>query len=404
MCVPVPFYHCFGMVIGNLACTSHGACVVVPGEAFDAGDTLATVEAERCTSLYGVPTMVIAQLNPSQLLQHRRLVAANRRDGRFALPGRVMKQVGNGCTSRRSPSVNGMTETSPCRPRLKGTTPSDKRVSSVGRVHPHVEIKIVSPDTDQTIPRGTSGSSAHGDTGVMLEYWNDPTSTAAAIDGNRWMHTGDLATMNAGRLCHDRWSDQRHESSWVATTSTRERSRNSCTRTRIEDAQVIGVPSATYGEEVMVWIKPKAGAHLTGETLATFCRARSRLNKIPRYWKVVDAFPMTVTGKVQKFRMRVAGHGRVRSHRRRGGYLTTCGRCWGQRVPEVGGTASPSGDSRRGSRLGPLECVLVGTGSPISARRRFGGGSLLGPSVGEHIGEAVVPLVTRVLARSLRQP
>ena len=304
VCVPVPFYHCFGMVIGNLACTSHGACVVVPGEAFDAGDTLATVEAERCTSLYGVPTMFIAQLNHPSFSSTD---VSSLRTGVMAgspCPGEVMKQVRERMHLTEITICYGMTETSPVSTQTRVDDPVDKRVSSVGRVHPHVEIKIVSPDTDQTIPRGTSGELCTRGYSVMLEYWNDPTSTAAAIDGNRWMHTGDLATMDAdgyvtivGRIKDMiiRGADNIYP---------REVEEFLHTHPDIEDAQVIGVPSATYGEEVMVWIKPKAGAHLTGETLATFCRGQIASNKIPRYWKFVDAFPMTVTGKVQKFRMR----------------------------------------------------------------------------------------------------
>ena len=304
VCVPVPFYHCFGMVIGNLACTSHGACVVVPGEAFDAGDTLATVEAERCTSLYGVPTMFIAQLNHPSFSSTD---VSSLRTGVMAgspCPVEVMKQVRERMHLTEITICYGMTETSPVSTQTRVDDPVDKRVSSVGRVHPHVEIKIVSPDTDQTMPRSASGELCTRGYSVMLEYWNDPTSTAAAIDGNRWMHTGDLATMDAdgyvtivGRIKDMiiRGGDNIYP---------REVEEFLYTHPDIEDAQVIGVPSAMYGEEVMVWIKPKAGAHLTGETLATFCRGQIATNKIPRYWKFVDAFPMTVTGKVQKFRMR----------------------------------------------------------------------------------------------------
>ena len=246
VCVPVPFYHCFGMVIGNLACTSHGACVVVPGEAFDAGDTLATVEAERCTSLYGVPTMFIAQLNHPSFSSTD---VSSLRTGVMAgspCPVEVMKQVRERMHLTEITICYGMTETSPVSTQTRVDDPVDKRVSSVGRVHPHVEIKIVFPDTDQTMPRGTSGELCTRGYSVMLEYWNDPTSTAAAIDGNRWMHTGDLATMDAdgyvtivGRIKDMiiRGGDNIYP---------REVEEFLHTHPDIEDAQVIGVPSATY--------------------------------------------------------------------------------------------------------------------------------------------------------------
>ena len=304
VCVPVPFYHCFGMVIGNLACTSHGACVVVPGEAFDAGDTLAAIEAERCTSLYGVPTMFIAQLNHPEFSS---IDCSSLRTGVMAgspCPVDVMKQVRERMHIRDITICYGMTETSPVSTQTRVDDPIDKRVSSVGRVHPHVEIKIVSPDIGQTVPRGTSGELCTRGYSVMLEYWNNPTSTAETIDGNRWMHTGDLATMDADGYVNivGRIKDMIIRGG--DNIYPREVEEFLHTHPDIEDAQVIGVPSAKYGEEIMAWIRPKEGARLTGEALAAFCLGQIATNKIPRYWKFVDAFPMTVTGKVKKFRMR----------------------------------------------------------------------------------------------------
>ena len=304
VCVPVPFYHCFGMVIGNLACTSHGACVVVPGEAFDAGDTLAAIEAERCTSLYGVPTMFIAQLNHPDFSS---IDVSSLRTGVMAgspCQVDVMKQVRERMHIKEITICYGMTETSPVSTQTRVDDPIDNRVSSVGRVHPHVEIKIVSPDSGQTVPRRTSGELCTRGYSVMLEYWNNPTSTADAIDVERWMHTGDLATMDANGYINivGRIKDMIIRGG--DNIYPREVEEFLHTHPDIEDVHVIGVPSVKYGEEVMAWVRLKEGARLTGEALAAFCLGQISTNKIPRYWKFVDAFPMTVTGKVQKFRMR----------------------------------------------------------------------------------------------------
>ena len=302
--MPVPFYHCFGMVIGNLACTSHGACIVVPSEGFDAGALLAAIREERCTSAYGVPTMFIAALG------HPDFSAtdfSSLRTGVMAgspCPVEVMKQVRGRMHMPEITICYGMTETSPVSTQTRVDDPVDKRVGSVGRIHPHVEIKIVDPDNGRTVPRGTAGELCTRGYCVMLGYWNDRESTSAAIDAARWMHTGDLATMSddgyvkiVGRI-----KDMIIRGG--ENIYPREVEEFLYTHPDVEDAQVIGVPSERYGEEVMAWVKPKAGAALSAEQLEAFCRGAIATYKIPRHWKLVDAFPLTVTGKVQKFRMR----------------------------------------------------------------------------------------------------
>ena len=304
VCIPVPFYHCFGMVMGNLACASHGACVVVPGEAFDAGLTLETVGAERCTSLYGVPTMFIAQLNHPDF---ERTDVSSLRTGIMAgapCPAEVMKQVHDRMNIREITICYGMTETSPVSTQTRRGDSFDRRVSTVGRVHPHVEIQVVNPETGRVVERGRSGELCTRGYSVMLGYWNNREATAAAIDAERWMHTRDLAVMDddgylriVGRL-----TDMIIRGG--ENIYPREIEEFLYTHPEIEDAHVIGVPSQLYGEEVMAWVKLKAGAALDDAALTAFCRGRIATTKIPRFWKRVDSFPMTVTGKVQKFRMR----------------------------------------------------------------------------------------------------
>ena len=302
--VPVPFYHCFGMVIGNLACTTHGACIVVPSEGFDAGRTLAAIETERCTSIYGVPTMFIAQLN------HEAFDGtdfSSLRTGVMAgspCPVEVMKQVRERMNVREITICYGMTETSPVSTQTRVDAPLDKRVGSVGQIHPHVEIKIVDPVTGLVVPRGARGELCTRGYVVMLGYWNDEAATGAAIDAARWMHTGDLATMDADGYVNIVGRIKDVIIRGGENVYPREIEEFLYTHPDVEDAQVIGVPSARYGEEVMAWVKPKAGAAPTEDDLRTFCKGTIATYKIPRYWKLVDSFPMTVTGKVQKFRMR----------------------------------------------------------------------------------------------------
>ena len=302
--VPVPFYHCFGMVIGNLACTTHGACIVVPSEGFDPAATLAAVEKERCTSIYGVPTMFIAQLNHPDFA---RTDFSSLRTGVMAgspCPVEVMKQVREQMNVREITICYGMTETSPVSTQTRVDDSVEKRVSSVGRIHPHVEIKVIDPETGQVVPRETSGELCTRGYCVMLGYWNDPAATAAAIDEAHWMHTGDLATMDADGYVKivGRIKDMIIRGG--ENISPREVEEFLYTHPDVEDAQVIGVPSVKYGEEVMAWVKPRSGTTVTGDQLRAFCHGEIATYKIPRYWKFVDAFPLTVTGKVQKYRMR----------------------------------------------------------------------------------------------------
>ena len=304
VCIPLPFYHCFGMVMGNLACASHGACVVVPGEAFDAGDTLAAIDTERCTSVYGVPTMFIAQLNHPDFNQTDVSSLRTGIMGGSPCPVEVMKQVRDRMNIREMTICYGMTETSPVSTQTRRDDSLQKRVSTVGRVHPHVEIQIVNPETNQIVPRGKPGELCTRGYSVMLGYWNDVNATTEAIDSNGWMHTRDLASMDdddyvriVGRL-----TDMIIRGG--ENIYPREVEEFLYTHPNIEDAQVIGVPSKMYGEEVMAWLKLKTGTDATDEELSQYCRGQIATTKIPRYWKRVETFPMTVTGKIQKFRMR----------------------------------------------------------------------------------------------------
>ncbi|HEY7113228.1 MAG TPA: AMP-binding protein [Thermoanaerobaculia bacterium] len=304
VCIPVPFYHCFGMVLGHLACTTHGACMVIPGEAFDALAVLETVAAERCTALYGVPTMFIAELDHPRFAEFD---LASLRTGIMAgapCPVEVMKKVQERMHMSEVTIGCGMTETSPLSTQTAVDDPVDKRVETVGRVLPHVEVKVVDAATGAVVPRGVPGEQCTRGYGVMLGYWNNPEATAKAIDAAGWMHSGDLATMDdegyvriVGRL-----KDMIIRGG--ENVYPREIEEFLYAVPGVSDAQVIGVPDEKYGEEVMAWIRPKDGVVLTEEALLAACRGKIATFKIPRYWKFVDAFPMTVTGKIQKFRMR----------------------------------------------------------------------------------------------------
>jgi fatty-acyl-CoA synthase len=304
VCVPVPFYHCFGMVLGNLCCTSHGACIVVPGEGFDALEVLEAVSVERCTSLYGVPTMFIAELDHPRFPEFD---LSSLRTGVMAgspCPIEVMKKVR---TEMHMPEVTiayGMTETSPVSAQTALDDSLEKQVGTVGRALPHVEIKIVDPETGAVVPRGTAGEQCTRGYCVMLGYWNNDEGTRAAIDEARWMHTGDLATMDEDGYVNivGRLKDMIIRGG--ENVYPREVEEFLYTIDGVSDVQVIGVPSERYGEEVMAWVRLREGANLAEEELIAACRGRIATFKIPRYWKFVDSFPMTVTGKIQKFRMR----------------------------------------------------------------------------------------------------
>jgi fatty-acyl-CoA synthase len=304
LCIPVPFYHCFGMVLGNLACTTHGACMVVPGESFDPLAVLETVAQERCTALHGVPTMFIGELDHPRFEEFD---LSTLRTGIMAgapCPVEVMKRVRTKMHLSEMTIACGMTETSPLSTQTAVDDPIEKGVETVGRLHPHVEVKIVDPSTGAVVPRGVAGEQCTRGYGVMLGYWNDPEATGRAIDASGWMHSGDLATMDeegyvriVGRL-----KDMIIRGG--ENIYPREIEEFLYTVPGVSDAQVIGVPSEKYGEEVMAWVRPREGAALSEEELVAACRGRIATFKIPRYWKLVDAFPMTVTGKIQKYRMR----------------------------------------------------------------------------------------------------
>jgi len=304
VCIPVPFYHCFGMVLGNLACTTHGACMVVPGESYEPLAVMETVQAERCTALYGVPTMFIGELDHAEF---GRFDFSSLRTGIMAgspCPVEVMKKVQSQMHMPEVTICYGMTETAPVSTQSATDDPLDKRVSTVGRIHPHVEIKIVDAANGQVVQRGETGELCTRGYSVMLGYWNNPEATEEAIDTGRWMHTGDLATMDDEGYVNivGRIKDMIIRGG--ENVYPREVEEFLYTHPDISDVQVIGVPSARYGEEVMAWIKPREGAVLSDDELTAFCRGKIATFKIPRYWKFVDGFPMTVTGKIQKFKMR----------------------------------------------------------------------------------------------------
>src|SRR5262245_37520325 len=297
VCVPVPFYHCFGMVLGNLGCTTHGACIVVPSEAFDPEAVLETVQAERVTSLYGVPTMFIAELNHPRFSEFD---LCSLRTGIMAgapCPVEVMRKVIDQMHMEDVTIGCGMTETSPISTQTLLDDPLDKRVETIGKAHPHVEIKIVDPATGAVVPQGVAGEQCTRGYNVMLGYWNNKEATDKAIDEAGWMHTGDLATMDdegyvriVGRI-----KDMIIRGG--ENIYPREVEEFLYTIEGVADAQVIGIPSEIYGEEVMAWVKVKDGASMTDDDLMACCKGRISTFKIPKYWKFVDAFPMTVTGK-----------------------------------------------------------------------------------------------------------
>ncbi|MBV9879019.1 MAG: AMP-binding protein [Gemmatirosa sp.] len=308
VCIPVPFYHCFGMVLGNLACTTHGACMVIPGEGFDAALALETVAAERCTALYGVPTMFIAELAHERFAEFD---LSSLRTGIMAgapCPVEVMKKVQSVMHLPEMTICYGMTETAPVSTQSERDDPLEKRVTTVGRVHPHVELKIVDPDTGHVVAAGERGELCTRGYSVMLGYWGDEAATRAAIDEAGWMHTGDLATMDADGYVNivGRLKDMILRGG--ENVSPREIEECLHAHPAVIDAAVVGVPSERYGEEVMAWVRLRPGAEAAHEVLAeslgAHCRSRLASFKVPRHWRFVDAFPTTVTGKVQKFRLR----------------------------------------------------------------------------------------------------
>jgi fatty-acyl-CoA synthase len=306
VCIPVPFYHCFGMVLGNLACTTHGACIVLPEAAFEPRSVLETVEAERCTSLYGVPTMFIAELDHPDF---DRFDYSTLRTGIMAgspCPVEVMRKVIERMHMDEVTICYGMTETSPVSTQTGADDPLERRVSTVGRVHPHVEIKIADPVSGQVVPRGEPGELLTRGYSVMLGYWNDPERTAEAIDRARWMHTGDLATMDDEGYVNIVGRSKDMIIRGGENVYPREIEEFLYTHPEVADVAVIGVPDERYGEEIMAWVQLREGASASGDDLKDFCKGKIAHYKVPRYVKLVDEFPMTITGKVQKFKMREA--------------------------------------------------------------------------------------------------
>ena len=305
ICLPVPFYHCFGMVMGNLAATSHGACMVIPAPAFDPAATLRAVEQERCTSLYGVPTMFIAELG---LDGFGAFDLSSLRTGIMAgapCPVEVMKRVVAEMNMSEVAICYGMTETSPVSTMTRVDDDLARRTETVGRAMPHIEVKVVDPVTGRTVARGAPGELCTRGTSVMLGYWNDPEKTAEAIDSARWMHTGDLATMDDGGYLSIVGRIKDMVIRGGENVYPREIEEFLYTHPDVADVQVIGVPDPRYGEELMAWIVMRPGAEpLTAEAVRAFCEGRLAHYKVPRYVHVVDGFPMTVTGKIRKVEMR----------------------------------------------------------------------------------------------------
>jgi fatty-acyl-CoA synthase len=303
--LPVPFYHCFGMVMGNLAATSHGAAMIIPGPGFDPKAALRAVQEEKATSLYGVPTMFIAELADPGFASFD---LSSLRTGIMAgspCPVEVMKQVMERMHMTEVSICYGMTETSPVSVQTRADDSVDRRVATVGRVGPHLEVKVIDPETGRTVPRGEPGELCTRGYSVMRGYWNEPDKTAGAIDPARWMHTGDLAVMDDDGYVSITGRIKDMVIRGGENVYPREIEEFLYTHPDVLDAQVIGVPDAKYGEELMAWVRMRAGAApLTADALREFAAGKLAHYKIPRYVHIVDEFPMTVTGKVRKVEMR----------------------------------------------------------------------------------------------------
>jgi fatty-acyl-CoA synthase len=304
ICVPVPYYHCFGMVMGNLAATSHGACVVLPSDAFEAEAVLEAVQAERCTALYGVPTMFIAELGHPDF---ERFDLSSLRTGIMAgapCPIEVMRKIIDKMHMHEVTICYGMTETSPVSTQTGADDDIERRTGTVGRVHPHVEIRIAEPGTGAIVQRGEPGEFQTRGYSVMLGYWDDPARTAEAIDADGWMRTGDLAVMDDAGYVRivGRIKDMIIRGG--ENVYPREIEEFLYTHEAVADAQVIGVPDERFGEEIMAWVIPREGMTVIEDELRDYCRGKIAHYKIPRYIATCNEFPMTVTGKIQKFKLR----------------------------------------------------------------------------------------------------
>jgi fatty-acyl-CoA synthase len=305
LCIPVPFYHCFGMVLGNLACVTHGACMVIPGEGFDAIATLAAVERERCTGLHGVPTMFIAELEHPDFHSYD---LSSLRTGIMAgspCPIEVMRRVVTEMHMDEVTIAYGMTETSPVSFQTTRDDPLERRVDSVGRIHPHLEVKLVD-EQGRVVPRGVPGELCTRGYSVMLGYWEDEARTREVIDAARWMHTGDLAVIDEGGYCT---IVGRHKDMIIRggeNVYPREIEEFLYAHPKVQDVQVFGVPDAKFGEQVCAWIRLREGCQSSEAEIQSYCRHHLAYFKVPHYVRFVDSFPMTVTGKVQKYLMREA--------------------------------------------------------------------------------------------------
>ncbi|MGX5683765.1 AMP-binding protein [Chryseobacterium cucumeris] len=303
VCIPVPFYHCFGMIIGNMCCTAHGACMVIPNDSFDPEITLKAVSDEKCTSLYGVPTMFIAELAVKDFDSYD---FSSLRTGVMAgsvCPPEIMKKVESLMNIKEMSICYGMTETSPVSTQTLIGTPLEKQVSTVGTVQDHLEIKIID-ENGRTLKRGEHGELCTRGYSVMLKYWNDPENTKKVLDDARWMHTGDMAVMDQDGYITISGRIKDLIIRGGENISPKEIEDFLYTYTNILDVQIIGVPSEKFGEEVMAWIKVRKGFTITAEELQEYCKGRIAHYKVPKYWKFVDEFPMTISGKIRKVEMR----------------------------------------------------------------------------------------------------
>ena len=303
-CIPVPFYHCFGMVLGNMACTTHGACMVIPGEAFDPEAVMQTVQQEKCTSLLGVPTMFIAELEHPNFSKYD---FSSLRTGIMAgspCPVETMKQVHAKMNMKQVCISYGMTETSPVSTMTYANDPFDKQVSTVGQTMPYIEVKIIDPKTQRIIPRGEKGELCTRGYSVMVGYWDNEADTNYSIDINGWMHTGDLAIMDEEGYMSIVGRIKDVIIRGGENISPREIEEFIIRHEAVSDVQVIGVPSQKYGEEVMAWVRIKDGMEVTDQDLILYCKGNIATYKIPKYWKFVDSFPMTISGKIRKIEMR----------------------------------------------------------------------------------------------------
>ena len=304
LCIPVPLYHCFGMVLGNLACLTHGSAIVYPNDGFDPLTVLQTVQDEKCTGLHGVPTMFIAELDHPRFAEFD---LGSLRTGIMAgspCPTEVMKRVVEQMNLREITIAYGMTETSPVSCQSSTDTPLEKRVSTVGQVQPHLEIKIVDPETGAVVPRGQRGEFCTKGYSVMHGYWGDETKTREAIDADGWMHTGDLATMDAEGYVNIVGRIKDMVIRGGENIYPREIEEFLYRHPQVQDVQVVGVPDPKYGEELCAWIIAKPGQTIDEDSVRAFCKGQIAHYKVPRYLRFVQEFPMTVTGKIQKFRIR----------------------------------------------------------------------------------------------------